>query len=254
MKKTGLLFVIIVLCAMDSGLACELTVRVPETPYPPFFMVGEKGGQAGLSIELAEALLKEAGCTPVYKPIPWKRALAYLETGELQMMLNVTPTDERKVYADFIGPQLDESVVLVISRGSDLKITCLDDFKNLPKAVGVELGKVYGEAFENKRANDQAFASKIEIGNTMESSEKKLAAGRLSAFLGYGYNVYHRIKTDPLYKNFTVHPMIVHQDMVYFAFSRKGVPPEMLQRLQKAYDSAEEKGLLEKIRQSYRSE
>ncbi len=254
MKKIGIIAILFVSWAVNAASACELTVRVNETPYPPFFMEGENGKQTGLSIELAEALLQEAGCKPLYKPLPWKRALTYLQTGDVQVMLNMTPTEERKTFTNFIGPQLDESVVLVIRKDSNFNITSLDDFKKLPKTVGIELGRVYGDEFEQKRATDEAFAQQIEIATTMESNEKKLNTGRISGFLGYGYNIHYRIKTDPLYADFAVCPLIIRQDWVYFGFSKKGVSADMLQRLQKAYDSAEDKGVFEKIRQKYRSQ
>lgn len=252
MKKIGITTIIVLFCAIHTGWACELTVRVGESPYPPFFMEGENGEQAGLSIELTEALLSEAGCKPRYIPLPWKRALAHLENGELHMMLNMTPTEERKVFTNFIGPQLDESVVLVTHKDVNLDITSLDDFKKLPKTVGIELGRVYGEAFENKKQTDEAFAEKIEIATEMESNEKKLNSGRISGFLGFGYNVYYRIKTDPLYKNFMVQPLVIREDWVYFGFSKKAVSADMFQRLQDAYDRADQKGLFETIRQRYR--
>jgi polar amino acid transport system substrate-binding protein len=166
------------------------------------------------------------------------------------MMLNMTPTEERKVYTHFIGPQLDETIILVVRKDSDFTINSFEDFKKLPKAVGIERGRFYGEDFEAKRA-DKVFEEKIEITNSMESNEKKLDLGRISGFLGYGYNVFRRFRTEPLYQNFTVHPFTVAQDWVYFGFSKKSVSAEMLRRLQEAYDRAEQKGVFEQIRQGY---
>jgi polar amino acid transport system substrate-binding protein len=250
MKKIALIVIMIQLWIVCSGFTCELTVRVNEDPYPPFFMKDESGEWSGLSTELAEALLEEAGCNPVYMPLPFKRGLEYLENGKLNMMLNMTPTEERKVYTHFIGPQLDETIILVVRKDSDFTINSFEDFKKLPKAVGIERGRFYGEDFEAKRA-DKVFEEKIEITNSMESNEKKLDLGRISGFLGYGYNVFRRFRTEPLYQNFTVHPFTVAQDWVYFGFSKKSVSAEMLRRLQEAYDRAEQKGVFEQIRQGY---
>lgn len=251
MKKNILLALVIVLCLTRMGFACELKVRVNETSYPPFFMEIEKGAPKGLSIELVEALLAEAGCTPVYEPLPWKRALANLKTGQIHIMLNMTPTDERKEFAYFIGPQLDETVVLVVPKDSDYAITSLDDFKKLSKPVGTELGRVYGKEFEDKMKKDEEFKKIIENVNTMALNENKTVAGRLSGFLGYGYNVYYSLKTDPTYQNFKVHPYVVNKDYVYFGFSKESVSKDMLQKLQEAFDQAQKKGVFEKIRKNY---
>jgi len=251
MKKIAVIAIMLVFCTVSIGFPCELTVRVTEKSYPPFFVDEENGKWSGLSIELVEALLQEAGCKATYKPLPFKRALMYLKQGKTDMMLNLTITAERKAFIHFIGPQLDETVILVIRKDSDFSLTSLDDIKKLSKPVGVERGKVYGTAFEEKRATDEAFKNNIDIVNNLAANEKKLEKNRLSGFLGYGYNVFYRFKTEPLYQNFAVHPLKIHQDWVHFGFSKKSVPAEMLQRLQEAYDRVKQKGVFDKIRQAY---
>jgi len=252
MKKIALFIGIIVFLMVNTGFCDEVTIRVPEgNTYPPFFMQDEKGKWGGLSIELVEALLKEAGYTPNYKPLPFARAITYMQEGKIDMMLNMTITDERKAFINFIGPQLDETVVLVIRKDSDFTITSLDDLKKLPKPIGVERGRVYGKAFEEKRAADDALKSRLSEVTEVDSNEKLLESGRISGFLGYGYNTFYQIKTNPLYKNFKAHPFVISQDWVYFGFSKKSVPADRLQKFQEAYDSAKQKGVFEAIRQKY---
>lgn len=235
-----------------TGFSQEISVRVPVgNTYPPFFNLDKNGAWQGLSIELAEVLLAEAGLKAVYKPLPFPRALAYLREGQLDMMLNLTVTEERNEFSYFIGPQLDEVVVLVVKRESDLEIASLDDFKKLPKPVGVERGKIYGNIFEEKRRTDHSFAGCLDEVTEINLNEIKLEKDRLSAFLGYGYNTYYRIKTDPLYRNFKIHPFIVNEDWVFFGFSKKSISEETLSTLQSAYDSATQKGLFENVRQQY---
>ncbi len=75
MKQIVATTILIVFCVISTGLTCELTVRTSENPYPPFFTKDGNGEHAGLSVELVETLLNEAECKPVYKPLPFKRAL-----------------------------------------------------------------------------------------------------------------------------------------------------------------------------------
>ncbi|OQY55712.1 MAG: hypothetical protein B6245_19415 [Desulfobacteraceae bacterium 4572_88] len=253
MKRIALFIVMTVFLIANTGFSSEVTVRVSEgNTYPPFFLQDEKGAWSGLSIELVEALLKEAGHTPNYKPLPFARAIAYMQEGKIDMMLNMTITEERKPFMNFIGPQLDETIVLVVRKDSDFKITSLDDLKKLPKSVGVERGRVYGKAFEEKRAADDDLKSKLREVTEVDSNEKLLEIGRISAFLGYGYNTFYQIKTNSLYKNFKVHPFVISQDWVHFGFSKKSVPADLLQEFQDAYDRAKQKGVFEAIRQRYR--
>ncbi len=251
MKKIAALTIVIIFGFVCIGFACELIVRVTEGSYAPFF-IKENGRYSGLSIELTEALFKEAGCKAIYKPFPFKRSLAYIKHGEIHLMLNLTVTEEREAYTRFIGPQLDETVVLVIHKDSRFNIASLEDMKKLPKSIGVEIGKVYGKEFEDKRKHDIEFRSKIEIVTDVAFNVRKLQRNRLSGFLGYGYNVYYKIKKDPEYKNFVVHPYIVNQNWVHFGFSKKSVSEDMIKKLQEAYNRATRKGVFKKIKQQYR--
>lgn len=252
MKKITVIVFMLVAQILTDGLACDLVVRVPDRgSYPPFFIQDENEKWSGLSIELVEALLKEAGCTPSYKALPFRRALLYLGTGEVDIVMNLSIKEERKKYTNFIGPQLDETVVLVVRKDSDYELNSLDDIKKLPKAIGIEKGKYYGKAFKDKRENDKEFNKQIDAAPDFIFNERKLDKKHISGFLGYGYNVFARFKNNPLYKDFKVHSLVIQEDWIYFGVS-KSIPDVMLQKLQKAYDRATEKGTFEEIKKRYR--
>jgi len=233
-------------------MSCELAVRVPGAgEYPPFFTRDKNGDWAGLSIELTEALLNEADCIPKYKPLPFKRGLSYMKQGKIDMMLNLSITPERGEYINFIGPQLDETVVMVVLKEDMTPLSNLDEVVNLPKPVGIEIGKFYGKDFHEKFDMNKVFASKIVTAADINLNENMLLAGRLYAFLGYGYHVYHRFITDPRYEKFAIHPFVVNQDWVYFGFSKKSVPWYQLEKIEAAFESAEKKGVFQIIRKKY---
>lgn len=254
-NNAGIFILLLILHLFGStaiGQCCEIRVRVPEgNSYAPFALQDSSGRWSGLGIELTEALLAEAGCTPVYEALPFARAIYYLQRGDIDMVPNLSITEERKAFIHFIGPQVDETVLFVTKKNSPYAITSIEDFKKLPLAVGIERGKVYGSAFEEKRVSDSVFRSKLEEVSEVNLNENKLAIGRLSGFLGYAYNIMHQMKINPLYRDFAIHPFIVHKSWVYFGFSKKSVSPELLKKLQEAYDRAVKKGLFESIRKRY---
>jgi polar amino acid transport system substrate-binding protein len=254
-KYAGTFVLLLILQLLGSttiGRCCEIRVRVPEgNSYAPFAVQDSSGKWSGLGIELTEALLAEAGCTPLYEALPFARAIYYLQRGDIDMMPNLSITEERKAFMHFIGPQLDETVLFVTKKNAPYAIRSIEDFKKLPLALGIERGKVYGSAFEEKRASDPVFRSKLEEVDEVNLNEKKLAIGRLSGFLGYAYNIMYQMKTNPLYKDFTIHPFVVHKSWVYFGLSKKTVSPELLEKLQKAYERVLKKGLFESIRKRY---
>ena len=253
MKKAPLLAVLLAILTLTRIVAaCELRIRVPEdNSYAPFFIRDNSGKWGGLSIELTEALLAETACTPVYVPLPFSRGIQSLKTGDIDLMPNMSITEERRDFISFIGPQLDETVLLVTRADTPLAIASLDDFKKLPKPVGIDRDKVYGDAFERKRRLDPDFSSRLEEADNVDFSASKLSLDRLSGFLGYGYNVMHQIRTNPLYRDFAIHPFIVNQDWVYFGLSKRSVSPELLTTLHNAYEEAKRKGRFEMIRGKY---
>ena len=111
--------------------------------------------------------------------------------------------------------------------------------------------QAYGKIIEDLRSSDQEFANKLEVVTEVDLNEKKLAAGRISGFLGFKYNIVHQMHNNPFYKDFTINPFIFSQEWVYFGFSQKSIDEEMLQKMQDAYDRIAQRGELEKIRQRY---
>lgn len=253
MKPAPFLVILLTILVLSgTAAACELRIRVPEdNSYAPFFIRDNSETWRGLSIELTEALLTETHCTPVYVPLPFSRGLQSLKTGEIDLMPNMSITEERREFISFIGPQLDETVLLVTRVDIPLSVASLDDIKRLPGPIGIDRDKVYGSEFERKRRSDPDFNSRLEEADNVDLNAKKLALGRLSGFLGFGYNVMHQIRTNPLYRDFSIHPFTVNQDWVYFGLSKKSVSPELLARLQAAYEGAKRKGRFETIRRKY---
>jgi len=81
MKKYIFICLVFLVSTGGTAFSEQLSVRVPTEAYPPFFIKTDAGQWRGLSIDLVEALLGEAGHKPVYTPLPFKRALKYLESG-----------------------------------------------------------------------------------------------------------------------------------------------------------------------------
>ncbi len=253
MKILFLLIIWFIPLLANSCFGAEMRIRVPEgNTYPPFFINDQNGRWTGLSIELVEALLQEAGHTPIYVPLPFNRGLKEIQAGKIDIMLNMSIAPERRSFMYFIGPQLDETILLVTRTEKNFLITSLDDLAKLPNGIGVERGKLYSGPFEKKRTEDKAFSHRLEEVTDIDRNEKKLNAGYISGFLGYGYHLIYQKRTNPLYKKFTIQPLVIGRDWVYFGFSKKSISEKQLRQLQNAYDRLNRRGILAAIRQKYR--
>ena len=243
---------VLLLCWMTQQAFADCTLRVRVSDFQPQYYQDADGTWHGMSIEFAEVLLGEAGCTPIYLKRPWERSFELLKSGDLDLMLNLSITPEREQFLHFIGPQRDESIMLVVKRNTDYQIHSLDDLKKLPRGIGFESGSFYGDAFTAKFNSDPAFAAKFEAVPRAEQNIHKLRSNRISAFLGDAYSVTYRIRKDKLYQDAKLLPYPINQDWVYFGFSKQSVSAELLARLQRAFDQAQAEGRFERILQRYR--
>ena len=237
---------------LPSTLAAECSLRVRASDYAPQYYKDSEGNWHGMAIELASLLLSTAGCKAEFEDIPWARSLLMIETGELDMLLNVSKVPAREKDMYFIGPQRDETMILIVKKGSKHTINSLDDITNLPNGIGIERGNFYGDKFSEKLKADKNFASKVSDVTSSVQNYQKLKLGRVDGFVTDRYNYSYRIGTNDTYQDFAVHPFVIHRNDVYFAFSKKSVSQEIINRLKQAYYRLASEGEFEKIMLKYR--
>jgi len=216
--------------------ACELRVRAAQvSPEQKSlrYILNEDGSWSGLTIDLTKALLDEAGCTYSFHPMPWKRGLADLEDGNIDIMMNMSLTEEREKFAYFIGAMDEEKMILVVQKSSQFSIESLEDFKSIPAKFSYERGAYLGEAFDEKIKTDSEFAGKFDVfsGGDITNYER-LALGRMGGFIADQYEVALQLADYP---QLTVHPFTINQDWVFWGVSRASVSQETVLKLYQAY-------------------
>lgn len=248
--KRFLLFIFLVVSIFCSYSRDELIFRVSE--YPPYYFQ-ENGSWRGVSVELMNVLLKEAGYNISYKEIPWNRALMEMKSGKIDAMANLSITKERGEFIHFVGPQMDETMALFINEDLEYEIDKLDDITNIPGKIGIQLGVSYGEDFDNKIESDVDFGNKfvkLSDGNIYGMMLKKK---RINAFILNRYVFYYKQSTNDDFKGIIEHPFIVNQDNIFFGFSKHNFTEEQIILLQEAYIRVKERGDFEKILKKYKS-
>lgn len=232
------------------GNAAE-KIRVRVTQFAPNYFM-QNGQWTGLDVQLAEAVTQEAGCIPAFVELPWSRALAYMQSGELDMMMNLSRTQDREAYMDFIGPERISKRVLVVRRENiNLPITSLDDLarvaQRLKSSFGIQKDAKYSEDFDARLAADPDFARHFEAVPQGALLPKKTAIRRnLGFFEDENYAVW-QLHNNPEFKDLAIHPFVLATDPVYFGVS-KHVEPAVLKKLEAAFQRLERNGTLAKIR------
>jgi ABC-type amino acid transport substrate-binding protein len=178
---------LVIVCMMFSWHAMAkdvLTVRVGD--YPPAYYKNSIGEWVGIEIDVLKAVFKEAQIQYQFLEMPWSPAVERIKTGELDVMLAISLTEERKSFIDYIGPSRYEQMVLIVRKDDmDLNVATLDDLAKLPINVGIQTDTEYPRLSERLKA-DPAFKSHFDYVTDQNFNLKRLSAKRIAGFLKTG--------------------------------------------------------------------
>jgi len=148
-----------------------------ELNWPPF-NYNEDGKSTGYSIDYMNMLASKVGLKVDYISGPsWGEFLEMLKKKELDVMLNIVKTQDRKTYINFTDPYLFASAGIYTNPTKKLKIKNIDDLNG--KIVAIPKGFFYQEIFEKYYPNILLLLTR----NHIESLEN-VAAGNADATLG----------------------------------------------------------------------
>lgn len=235
----------VVLCCSLSVQACSLRMGA-ETNFPPYLMLEEQDWK-GQTIELAKLLAKEVGCDLIIVNIPWLRALAKIQSGQLDFVSHLSYSEARQHDFAFIGPHHIESMWLI---GNPAKLPKLASLRDLSDKV--DLGRIaelngayYGEEFSLLKQNP-FFARQLVNISSIQDKLALLEAGRVNAILEDDSVLYywqrHQYKNAQNYQPL----VLVYESPVYFGFSKKALSKTMLVKLQQGWQALYQRGEVDK--------
>lgn len=230
MHKTIIFLLFFFICA--KAFACQITVGL-EDFSPQSKKVSDSSWQ-GRDIEIIRQFLTLANCQFDFVELPWARGLNLLKSGDIDMMINVTKTDTRSEDYHFIGPVSYEVIVLATKNDAKLKLNSAHDLLALKQPVAVQRGAYYGELLTKLIASPKNKKQFIEVTDN-ETKMALMNSGRISGFLEAKRNLTQGPKLKPRYQDIWYQPVVLHQTEVHYAFSKVSVSPEMINRLEIAY-------------------
>jgi PAS domain S-box-containing protein len=111
--------------AADSSPKTRLIVG-SELDFPPFALVREGGRADGFTAELWEAVAREAHLDATIETGPFHQLLDQFKSGEIDVLINLAQSDERRRFADFSVPHV-KMAGAVFTRKGDSRIKSEDD-------------------------------------------------------------------------------------------------------------------------------
>ena len=247
--KRHLVTICILLLASFALLAQPATLRIMSYASPPWFIQGQDGRVGGVAVDQVSLLAREAGFTPEFVDLPWTRALEYMKSGQLDMMLNLSKTDEREGFIHFLGVHaLAQNVLAVRKEYAGLPIRTLDDLARDSLRWGIRQDMFYTEAFNGRLKADPQFAAHFEPQAKQALNLEKIRHNRLTGLVGDATVLRYVLKQHAdEYTGIVLKEVpFFTPDPVYIGVSRQ-LPEDTIGRLQAAYDRLERRQAFEAI-------
>lgn len=206
----------------------------------------------GLDVDFAKALLEEAKCSYKFVSLPWGRSIKMLETGEIAMMLSMSPTKQRERFAYFIGPQRNETIVFVTHKSRPYILKSYQDLLTLPAPVAIHRDAVYGPEVDSLLKNTLNVEERFTFVTNNKLRVSMLKHGRISGFFAEKYNMLYQSENNPDYMQVEINPFIINREPVYIALSKQSVSPKIKQRLEVALMQLKHSGKIQNILKKYK--
>ncbi len=246
----SMVFVLMTSASVFGGACNKELVNGWSEEWIPF-LSGTPTNASGLDMEILNAVVTGAGCTLKHtaKETPWKRHLAFIEKGKLDLASGASYTEERAKYAYFIGPYRAEYLALFVKKGEAAKynISKFSDIESMDFKIGIDLGATYGPMVDAvlKKIGDRAQPIHNSILN-----RKKVLKGRLNGYLSYLPNEPMELKQSGI--DIEMHPMpLINTGDIYFMLSKEANSKEIRDALQASLDKLKADGTLNAIFKKY---
>jgi polar amino acid transport system substrate-binding protein len=142
--------------------------------YPPIVSLDANGHAHGLAVDIVGAVLARMGHTLSVEVLPWTRALALVELGQRDCVLNLFHSAERARYLDYSHVSMLPQIIYFYARDDHAPQFEGDLGALAGRRVGTVLSVRYGQRFEAARAN-----LRIQEVPTLEQNFRKLELGRI---------------------------------------------------------------------------
>jgi len=223
---------------MSFAHACQLTVQIMQ--FPPLAFKSNQNQWSGLNVDYIKALLDKVNCHFEFAESPFARGLKLLEHGAVDMTVNISKTGTRANHYYFIGPQRVETIRLVSRKGSLPLVSSWQEMAELEGTLIRQRGAYIGKKVEQIFNSNDLLDERVMLFTDNEKRIEMIKKNRADGFFIESTYLYYQLKNNPDYKILEVHPIIINEEPVYYAFSKKTTSLEQLKKLKKAFEQLQQ--------------
>lgn len=232
--------------------ACACQFRMASETWPPYIYSGDDGILTGADVELAQAIVREAGCIlEVVPELPSLRREILFRQGKLDLMLAASHTEERRRYARFSAPYRQEQVGLFAATEKLQQFAKIDSFDAIVRqriAVLAPRAGWYGPDYARAAGAQDAGTWRNTFGNFRQGIQM-FRAGRAELIMGDTAALQHEARRQGV--ALSALPYVPFNAPVHLMLNASSTTPEQLARINAAIARLEHSGVLTTIRARY---
>lgn len=233
MRSVSVLILLLFFCFSKPSYSCELSVRTYQ--FAPFALKDELGHWHGIDMDYTKVLLDSIGCRYEFVEVPWGRGLEMLKMGQIDLMLNVTKTQEREAFIHFVGPQRLEILKFVSLKDSIPEVSQWDQLASLRGSFMRQRGTFIGPRFEKMLLEHPVIQKRLIYLPTTVARLDFLRKGRAIGFFAEQTFLLNEFDKNPDYGILQMHPIVINQSPVYYGFSKASMTEEQMAKIRKGY-------------------
>lgn len=228
-RLTFALSVTALLCCTQAASASGISVMTEE--LAPYNMTVD-GKLTGMSTEVVQAVLAEAGEQVQIQSMPWARAYDIALNSKNVLIYSIARTPQRKTLFKWVGAIAPTRWYLFSLPGTHFELKTLDDARQYQIAtVKQDVGEQY--------LVDKGFVvgQNLQSSNKYEHNYEKLKAGRVDLWISNELNAHYLVRQASGNPDETAVPQLSLDDLgadgLWMAFSRS-TPDEVVERFRQA--------------------
>ncbi|MBV2127485.1 substrate-binding periplasmic protein [Arsukibacterium indicum] len=197
---------------------------------------------------MLDSLAAKVNCKLQPVALPAGRAIKMLEQGTLDVMVGMSETAERATFSYFVGPHHIERMVVIAPQSIADSITSLEQLLALDGVISVTEGAYYGPQWQQLLLENPALAERLFAASGNQQKLAMLVSGRVIASFEDEAIVDELLKREELSTKYRK-LFVIHENPVYFAFSRQSVNPALLAQLQQQWQLMQASGEVGRLSQ-----
>lgn len=199
------------------ALACVLRVHVND--FPPYSYKVDDQWQ-GSRVVLSKRLASKLNCDVELLELTWARALAMMQSGELDLMFNLTVTEERQQFIWYTQSHHHERLVFATTLSDWQHTNSIRSLAQFPGIIAVTQGSFMGQQFMSMLQNPSFLRRVVAVSQRKAKNELVLKDRAQGLVEDYDFLKF-AIANYPAYDNIQITPLVLSEQDVSAGVSMK---------------------------------